>query len=128
MNTTTDNAYRYFVAYAHERGGNGSTEIVSGAPITSFDQVTSIADLLTDKNGFRVAITGWQLLSGPDTGTGAGIDHTEALSNLHRRLDDAAKAANTALSHDDSDRQFLAETLTNHIGHARAAIAALIHQ
>ncbi|MFD0557107.1 hypothetical protein FB566_2363 [Stackebrandtia endophytica] len=77
MKTKTDTStYVYFVAYTHPRG-TGMCEAIRTGPITDWNDILDITQAIRNKHSFDwVNLSGYQLMSGPNTCTTFGCHGT----------------------------------------------------
>lgn len=70
-------AYAYFFSYSHSyqnRSGFGSTEIFTEFPITSYEQIQKITEVIADRlrlPASAIVILNYQILRGPEVIGGA---------------------------------------------------------
>ncbi|HIW62461.1 MAG TPA: hypothetical protein H9881_08400 [Candidatus Stackebrandtia excrementipullorum] len=70
-----DNRYTYFVTFAHPQG-SGMIEIHMNRPVTTWDDIRGMTEVVKSSVNNPapawVTLTGYQLMSGPDTCTTCG--------------------------------------------------------
>ncbi|MGH8878557.1 MAG: hypothetical protein ACRD0P_14630 [Stackebrandtia sp.] len=112
---TSDNTskYEYLVTYAHQ-SGHGCSQVTTDEPITSYGRVIEIQKAIAESNHLDLVITGFQLLSGPQT---------LQVPGLYSQVNDAIDAAKQRLD-SGIDAQHIAVTLLNTLIQVRDVLAA----